>query len=80
MDPTPKGSFERTYDNEEAEQVANEQSYRQTSLNQISKERDEIHKYNRQKMEEFKADNSEMLHDDTFDLKQFEKEVRQEIA
>ena len=31
-------------------------------------------------MEEFKADNSEMLHDDTFDLKQFEKEVRQEIA
>ena len=50
------------------------------SLNQVSKEREEIQKYNRKKVDEYNADNSEMIQDEPFDMKQFEKEVRQEIA
>ena len=61
--------------------MALEQRARQSSLAQISDEREQIAAYNNEQRLEHARDNSDMIQDEEpFDVKKFEAEVRQELA
>ena len=77
-DPKPKGSFKRKFANEEAEKVAAEQSFRQTSTHKTREKRREVGRHNEEMLQEFREE-EEGLDDDPenkFDEELFEKQVR----